>query len=104
MTTKWFTQVEYGFCKALANHAWQKASRWLEVAKGGELVVQLVCRTCGAAREDWLDGQTGRVGHRYYSYPPGYVFELGGKKRPERGTLRLEYLEAFKVRRVRKAG
>jgi len=83
----------FGFCRTLASHAWAQKG-FLEM-RGTEVLLNLQCPRCKTIRKDVIHRVTGKVEHRSYVYPDGYMLELDGEVRPSKASLRAQFLDAL---------
>jgi len=83
----------FGFCRTLANHAWAQKG-FLEI-RGNEVLLNLQCGRCKTVRHDVINRANGKLDHRGYDYPDGYMLDLHGEVRPSKSALRAQFLDTL---------
>jgi hypothetical protein len=79
---------EYGYCKGLANHGWDRNNLFME-RRGSAIILTMVCPHCTTQRVDEVHYASGNVIRRHYVYPKGYLHH--GVKMPK-AQIRHEFL------------
>jgi len=94
----WRKHPEYGMCRTITGHAWDRGKQALQLQKD-DVIVRMSCEHCGKGKRYTVSYRTGMVTSKpAYTDPEGYRLSYGGGPRPGKSDLRRAFLHLMFAR------